>query len=199
MVLVNLRKVTLSYCITLALYILTLAFSLTLSLCSLTEAFGGPLTWSLIIDLSDKLVQYCGPLILKYLFPTSHTSLGLVTTSTCLHSSQYVNWLYTLAWVSCPLTQDQDENSNCIHVDSSLSATVCRPWAPHLFSVGSGRRRDQPQDIAFTSRKGQVQGWGKNSSRGLFLCCFRCLLYYISCYLLIILYLLQSSEWWGFW
>ncbi|KAM7380921.1 hypothetical protein PAMP_004190 [Pampus punctatissimus] len=22
------------------------------------------------------------------------------------------------------------------------------------------RRRDQPQDIAFTSRKGQVQGWG---------------------------------------
>lgn len=53
-------------------------------------------------------------------------------------------------------------------VDSSLSATVCRPWAPHLFSVGSRRRRDQPQDIAFTSRKGQVQGWGKNSSRGLF-------------------------------
>lgn len=31
-----------------------------------------------------------------------------------------------------------------------------------------GRRRDQPQDIAFTSRKGQVQGWGKNSSTGLF-------------------------------
>lgn len=46
----------------------------------------------------------------------------------------------------------------------------CRflPWAPHLFSVGWGRRRDQPQDIAFTSRKGQVQGWGNNSSTGLF-------------------------------
>lgn len=42
------------------------------------------------------------------------------------------------------------------------------PWAPHLFCVGWGRRRDQPQDIAFTSRKGQVQGWGNNSSTGLF-------------------------------
>lgn len=42
------------------------------------------------------------------------------------------------------------------------------PWVPHLFCVGWGRRRDQPQDIAFTSRKGQVQGWGNNSSTGLF-------------------------------
>lgn len=43
--------------------------------------------------------------------------------------------------------------------------------ASHLFCVGCGRRRDQPQDIAFTSSSVQVQGWGSGSTTGQFAAC----------------------------
>lgn len=70
------------------------------------------------------------------------------------------------AFDSVRTTKKKKKSHPCIF--PAGDRVLYRPRAPHLFSVSWERQRDQPQDIAFTRSKGQVQGWSKNSSTGLF-------------------------------